>query len=213
MDKVVYKGYVDKLYELTNGTHKLLPSFQKQINKPWIIGYWPEKLLSALKIYYRENPEVIMVPEPTKEHQLPEKKASWHITSSDPEEIIFLKNSAKKLHKEEALLHAQLCRSRSQDVRYNLALKICSIIGPELDRLYGEIKKYNATGVIPITAKKVEKIADVNDLYNKLNSLNSRISRLKKLIPNSSGEKLEKYQKEEIIKLQLIEEIKSKLGE
>lgn len=213
MDKVVYKGYVDKLYELTDGTHRLLPSFQKQINKPWIIGYWPDKLLSIVKELTKAPVITIISPDDQIETPITETKQTFFITPSDPEEIIFLKNSAKKLHKEESLLHAQLCKSRSLSVRYDISHKICVNVGPELDRIYKEIKNYNKTGEIPITAKKVDKIQDVKELYNKLNSIKSRLSRLKKLIPEADQPLKEKYQSEEKIKLQLMDEIKSKLGE
>lgn len=211
MDKDVYKEYVDKLYDLSGGTHKLLGGFQRQLHKPRIFGYWPEKLITVLKKYEKDLSDPVILNITLNKQEAP--PSEWHIKDSDPEEIISLKNSAKKLHKQEALLHAQLCRSRSSTVRYDLAIKICTVIGPELDDLYDQIKRYNTTGSIPIQARKIEHVSDVKELYDKMNSLKSRLSRLKKLIPVANGDKLIKLQKEEIIKLKLIQEIKNKIGE
>ena len=208
MDKVEYKNKVDTLYRLSGGRHRLLSGFQKQLNKPWITAYWSDKLINELKLFNTGCTKEEL--STTNNH--PTRTTVYAITDTDPEEIKRLKSEAKRLHKLEANTHAQLCRSRSEKVRYDLAYKLCVTIGPELDDIYKKIKEYNTTGKVPVQIQTVDKIEDVTALFNRLNSLRSRESRLKKLINNPDPVKSNKYRKELKDKQKEIDEIKIKLN-
>lgn len=208
MDKVEYKNKVDTLYRLSGGSHRLLSGFQRQLVKLWIPDYWAEKLINELKAFETsDSPQTTII-----DTHNPVKHAVYAIVDTDPEEIKRLKSEAQRLHKLESNTHAQLCRSRSEKVRYDLAYKLCVTIGPELDDIYKKIKEYNATGKVPVQIQAVDKIEDVTALFNRLNSLRSRESRLKKLINNPDPGKANKYLKELKDKQKEIDEIKLKIN-
>ena len=204
MTQQEYIQKLSKVAELSGGTHRMLPQFYKHTSKPFIIGYWAEKLDHILTTL---TPPELPSPIPDNNKE-PEEVI---IRDTDPDEIIDLKQQAKNLHKEESYLHFALTRSISKAKRYDLAFRIQTIVGPQLDKIYDQIREYNSTGSIPVVIKKINKVEDVRSIINKVNTVKSRISRLKKLIAENEGETRLKYEKELSTKQILLTELQSKL--
>jgi hypothetical protein len=94
---------------------------------------------------------------------------------ADPEFLVPLRERAKYLHKQEAAVHSEMRLSDNPKRRYACASEIMRDIRPELDRIYDQIRAFEATGDIPALPAV---IAD-SDALRKLLTLRSRASRIK----------------------------------
>jgi hypothetical protein len=102
-------------------------------------------------------------------------------SAPEPETVSQLRQKGRKLKKEEAYLHAQLVTTAQhpdQSKLYELASAIMEI-EYELDDVYGQIRRYEEKGELPIDNRR-QLINEVVEKMKRRDSLRPRIYRIKK---------------------------------
>jgi hypothetical protein len=102
-------------------------------------------------------------------------------SAPEPEIVSQLRQKGRKLKKEEAYLHAQLVTTAQhpdQSKLYELASAIMEI-EYELDDVYGQIRRYEEKGELPIDNRR-QLINEVVEKMKRRDSLRPRIYRIKK---------------------------------
>lgn len=144
------------------------------------------RLRDALLDYLKKNPVdentiVSTAPSPKKKH------------TGEPETIKTLRNQAKSIHKLHSHTKALLIAAHTDAERYKHAHAIMIEIIPALDKIYNQIRAYDQTGSIPLSA-----ILNDTDVRKKIGSIAPRISKLRKMLKDTtlSETKRTKYEKE-----------------
>jgi hypothetical protein len=102
-------------------------------------------------------------------------------SAPEPEIVSQLRQKGRKLKKEEAYLHAQLVTTAQhpdQSKLYELASAIMEI-EYELDDVYGQIRRYEEKGELPIDNRR-QLINEVVEKMKRRDSIRPRIYRIKK---------------------------------
>jgi hypothetical protein len=102
-------------------------------------------------------------------------------SAPEPEIVSQLRQKGRKLKKEEAYLHAQLVTTAQhpdQSKLYELASAIMEI-EYELDDIYGQIRRYEEKGELPIDNRR-QLINEVVEKMKRRDSIRPRIYRIKK---------------------------------
>lgn len=138
-----------------------------------------------------------------------------NVADDEPDEILLLRSRARKLHKRQALIHAQLGQVETDGERYELALELMEDVVPALDALYDQIRAWKETGELPVSAKPDGDLVQATvKKMQRLGSLASRISRLKALLKGHTLQPIERqdYEKELLEKKVEEKELRKELG-
>lgn len=132
---------------------------------------------------------------------------------AEPAAIATLRQRAKKLHKEQGMLHAQLSTVQSDQERFDLAWRIMVEVIPGLDQIYDQIREFEVTGVLPAEPVASDLVREIVEKMQRVYSLRSRVSRLRGLLkkPLEQGKRKE-YEQELKEKEDLLGELEGELG-
>jgi hypothetical protein len=109
-------------------------------------------------------------------------------SAPEPEIVSQLRQKGRKLKKEEAYLHAQLVTTAQhpdQSKLYELSSAIMEI-EYELDDVYGQIRRYEEKGELPIDNRR-QLINEVVEKMKRRDSIRPRIYRIKKELQKRPG--------------------------
>jgi len=96
----------------------------------------------------------------------------------EPPEVLQLRQEARKLHKRQAKVHAEMCVTKEEEIRLEQAREIMKDIIPKLDSIYDRIRSFQETGELPKSSAP-DLVQEVLQKHKKYLSQKSRISRLK----------------------------------
>lgn len=109
--------------------------------------------------------------------------------TQEPHEISLLREEARRLHKQEAVLHEQLHAATDKETRGNIAREKICVVAPRLDAIYDKIREWETTGNVQKSepkklfgdaeSLKTEK-EKINDLWLEKLSIEPRLSKIKK---------------------------------
>jgi hypothetical protein len=119
----------------------------------------------------------------TTQDSKPKTQNSKLQNNEEPQSITNLRLEARILHKLHADRHAQLHVETDAGKRLQLIVEIMEQIIPSLDKIYGDIRAYQATGVLPNQTQLSEKnyetgVKEGIEQFQRLMNLKSRISKL-----------------------------------
>jgi len=160
--------------------------------------YIPERLEEKLRYCLSQIPEKELVNPPSPVTTDTIVINTVEVKELEPEAILMLRYKARKLHKRQAYLHAQLSLLETDEDRYNAAHEIMDVVIPALDKIYDQIRSWKETGDLPRSSSDYDRgFQEGVEALNRINSLGSRISKLKGLLKKNITDKEKlRYEKE-----------------
>lgn len=184
--------------------------FQRYFSAPFVPGNIDAKLKSSLSAIVRNAPEFVQTTticdNPIKKDvTAPAQVVQPVLPKKEPEQIVELRQQAKKIHKQHSHTHAKMCVVDTDEERLKCATEMMTKIIPALDAKYDAIRAWKETGELPGKASIVDEFKRGVEAMRRLNTLKSRVSRLKKLIKNTDTSKVDKQRYEQEIALKEVE--------
>jgi hypothetical protein len=173
-----------------------------------------QRLNSLLSSYLIEHPaeealEKTEVRASPSTYSIPQK--------NEPDAILALREKAKKWHKKQAMLHAEMrsaALAEDEKKTYEYAREIMEDVIPTLDEIYDNIRKFQETGELPSLAATNDIVAQTVQKMERLYSFRSRVSRLKGKIKKGGEDDntIQKWKKELLEKELEIKRLENELG-
>jgi hypothetical protein len=148
--------------------------FEKALRQKYITSDIKERLIKRLQ-------QLTSTLQTLQSSNNPGSPAPRNPSDPEPEIVSQLRQKGRKLKKEEAYLHAQLVTTAQhpdQSKLYELASAIMEI-EYELDDVYGQIRRYEEKGELPIDNRR-QLINEVVEKMKRRDSIRPRIYRIKK---------------------------------
>jgi hypothetical protein len=148
--------------------------FEKALRQKYITSDIKERLIKRLQ-------QLTSTLQTLPSSNNPGTPAPRNPSAPEPEIVSQLRQKGRKLKKEEAYLHAQLVTTAQhpdQSKLYELASAIMEI-EYELDDVYGQIRRYEEKGELPIDNRR-QLINEVVEKMKRRDSIRPRIYRIKK---------------------------------
>lgn len=132
---------------ITSGkTHKQIRQFIKYSQASFIPKYWREKLRFAIRDLIQDDPGHTHSPQPSPQVGSPAGKTR---RGKEPVQVVDLRGKARMLLKQYSACHTEMRISTDKARRYEMADKIIRVLMPDIDQIYDQIRKWQATGEIP----------------------------------------------------------------
>lgn len=203
-----YEGVA--IYRQTGGPY---PSqmFEQYLTGHFVPDDVEKRLKYALECYLNANQDEA-APQEEEDSEAPDQET--HTTKTEePKAISNLRESAKPLHKRQAMLHSELRVADSDKKRLEIASEIMENIIPDLDGIYDRIREWQNTGELPSETSTIDAVQDTVKKMLHVASLKSRISRLTGFMKKQlSAADRQKYEEEKLEKEIELAELEAILG-